>query len=71
MLNKEDIDRLKEVFVTKENCDKTNDAIHQTVNKIQIELASVKVYLKCIIGIGAAIGVPVLSIAVKYLFGGN
>ena len=71
MLTNEDMDRLREVFVTKEKCDKTNDAMHEIVNGIQVDLAGVKVYLKCIIGIGAAIGVPVLGIAVKYLFGGN
>jgi hypothetical protein len=71
MLEKEDLERLDERYMRREDCiiiqtetDKRLDSIHEDV-------AVLKSRIGTLIAILSAIAVPVIGIAVKYLFGGG
>lgn len=42
MIEKEDIDRLKEIFVTRQECDEKNDTIEKKLSSDATELALIK-----------------------------
>lgn len=68
MLEKEDWDHLREVFVTREQCDNTTDEINDKLNRDYAELAVIKTQLKTIIRILSAVGSGIIAILVKTFF---
>ena len=64
-----DIERLKEIFVTRENCDRTTEDIRNKINSDSVRLAVIETQLKIITGILAAVGTGVLTILLKLFFG--
>lgn len=52
MIEREDIDRLKEIFVTRQECDSTNDEINKKLNHDSTELALIKQQLSSVLWIG-------------------
>lgn len=42
MIEQEDIQRLKEIFVTRQECDTRNNELSQSINAIKIDLAVIK-----------------------------
>lgn len=52
MIGKEDIEQLKLMFVTREECDSTNDAINCKLSNDSTELALIKQQLSSVLGIG-------------------
>jgi len=68
MIPSEDVEQLKLVFVTKDECGASQKGMHEEIASIKIDMAAVKTKLNILIGILSAIGVAVLGVAVKLLF---
>lgn len=52
MLDKDTIEQLKLMFVTREECDSTNDAINRKLSNDSTELALIKQQLSSVLWIG-------------------
>lgn len=65
-----DIDRLKEIFVTRQECQKTNDEIEKKLSSDLVRLAVIENQLKVITWILYAVAGGVITMLVKMLFGG-
>lgn len=70
MIEREDIDRLKEIFVTREECSRDMSAVDERVNTITIDLAVIKSQLKTIQWLLTTVGAGVIATLVKRFFGG-
>lgn len=67
MIDREDIDRLKEIFVTRQECDTTVDEINKKLANDMTEFAVIKTKLNAILwGIGV-IGTAVIGVLVKMI----
>ena len=69
-VTREMIAELKEVFVTKDECNKLMDAESEKIAEIKIDMAKICGKLNIMIGILSAIGCSILGVCVKVLFGG-
>lgn len=69
MLIKEDFERLDERYVRKDDCTDKHTVTDERINNLNMEIAVVKTRLGITIGILVTIAIPVLAIAIKYLFG--
>ena len=65
-----DIDRLKEIFVTRQECQKTNDEIERKLSSDLVRLAVIENQLKVITWIRYAVAGGVITMLIKMLFGG-
>lgn len=70
MLEHEDIDRLKEIFVTREECTTNQNVIDGRVNEINVDLAVIRTQLKTIQWLLTTIGAGVIATLIKLFFGG-
>lgn len=70
MIAREDIDRLKEIFVTREECSRDMGLIDERVNTITIDLAVIKSQLKTIQWLLTTVGAGVIATLVKLFIGG-
>lgn len=70
MIDREDIDRLKEIFVTREECSRDMGAVDERVNAIAIDLAVIKAQLKTIQWLLTTVGAGVIATLVKLFLGG-
>lgn len=70
MIGSEDIARLDERYVKKDDCTVLRTDTDNRIDAIKVDIEIVKTKMNTVIGILSAIGVPVLAIALKYLFGG-
>lgn len=70
MIDKDDIERLKEIFVTREECESDMNAISSRVNDINVDLAVIKTQLKTIQWLLTTIGAGVIATIIKLFFGG-
>lgn len=70
MIDSADIERLKEIFVTQHECEIRTEESRRDVAELKSDVRECRTKLNMLIGILAAISVPILSIAVKFLFGG-
>lgn len=68
MISAEDIECLRTIFVSREACDTKNDKQEQEIIELKMSITSIQTKLNMLLGILGAIGVAVLSIAVKLLF---
>ena len=64
------MERLKEVFVTRRECDATTDGINDKLVRDYAALAVIKSQLRLVIGILSAVGGGMLTILLKLFFGG-
>lgn len=69
-LDKEDIDRLKEIFVTRQECDTTTDEIKRKQAEGDTRTAIIETKLGQIMWILTAIGGGIITMLVKMFFGG-
>ena len=69
MLDEKDIDRLKEIFVTRRECDDTNNEINKKFAADMARLAVIESQLKTITWLLTAIGGGVITTLVKLFFG--
>lgn len=70
MISKEDIEQLAAFFVTRTEWDKNIDKTTAEVAELKKDIAVLGTKLNYLIGILSAIGVGVLGVAIKVLFGG-
>ena len=65
-----DIDRLREIFVTRQECQKTNDEIEKKLSSDLVRLAVIENQLKVITWLLYAVAGGVITTLIKLLFGG-
>lgn len=65
-----DIDRLKEIFVTRQECKNTNDEIEKKLSNDLVRLAVIENQLKVITWLLYAVAGGVITMLIKLLFGG-
>lgn len=70
MIEREDIDRLREIFVTREECARDMNAFEERVNNVTIDLAVIKSQLKTIQWLVTTVGAGVIATLVKLFLGG-
>lgn len=70
MISNEDLIQLDDRYVKKDDCTDMRSITDQRIDSIHEDVAVVKQKLSTLIGILTTIAVPVVGIAVKYLFGG-
>ena len=69
MVEEKDIDRLKEIFITRQECQKTTDAFDNKLNKDIVRLAVIETKLSQITWILTAVGGAVITMLIKMFFG--
>ena len=65
-----DIDRLKEIFVTRQECQNTNNEIEKKLSSDLVRLAVIENQLKVITWLLYAVAGGVITMLIKLLFGG-
>ena len=65
-----DIDRLKEIFVTRQECQKTTDVFDSKLNKDLVRLAVIETKLSQITWILSTVAAGVVTMLIKMFFGG-
>ena len=70
MIEEKDIDRLKEIFVTRQECQKTTDVFDSKLNKDLVRLAVIETKLSQITWLLTAVGGGVITMLIKMFFGG-
>lgn len=71
MIDQADIDRLKEIFVTRKECDDTMDDVNTKLSNDMKELAVINTKLSLILWFLGAVGAAVITVLVKLFFGGK
>ena len=69
-LENHDIERLKEIFVTRQECQQQTDTFENKLNKDLVRLAVIETRLNQITWILTAVGGGVITMLVKMFFGG-
>ena len=69
-LEDHDIDRLKEIFVTRQECQAQTDSFESKLNKDLVRLAVIETQLSQIKWILTAVGGGIITMLVKMFFGG-
>lgn len=69
MIDEKDIDRLREIFVTRQDCQEQADAFENKLNKDLVRLAVIETKLSQITWILTAVGGGVIAMLVKMFFG--
>lgn len=65
-----DIDRLKEIFVTRQECQSQTDSFENKLNKDLVRLAVIETEMKQIKWLITAVAGGVITMLVKMFFGG-
>lgn len=68
-IEEQDIDRLKEIFVTRQECQKTTDAFDSKLNKDLVRLAVIETKLSQITWILSTVAAGVVTMLIKMFFG--
>ena len=69
-LEENDIERLKEIFVTRQECQNTNNEIEKKLSSDLVRLAVIENQLKIITWLLYAVAGGVITMLIKLLFGG-
>lgn len=69
MIDDKDIDRLKEIFVTRQECQDINEEIKSNITKDLVRLAVIENQLKIITWILYAVAGGIITMLIKLLFG--
>lgn len=69
MIEEKDIDRLREIFVTRKECDDNIDHQNRKFANDDKRLAVIEIYQKITLGVLSAVGAGVLGIILKIIFG--
>lgn len=69
MIDDKDIDRLKEIFVTRQECQDINEEIKANITKDLVRLAVIENQLKIITWILYAVAGGIITMLIKLLFG--
>lgn len=71
MIEDKDLERLKEIFVTRKECDDNIDHQNRKFANDDKRLAVIETYQKITLAILSAVGVGVLGILLEMMFGGK
>lgn len=69
-IDEKDIDRLKEIFVTRQECQKQTDSFEAKLNKDLVRLAVIETKLSQITWILSTVAAGVVTMLIKMFFGG-
>ena len=69
-IERADIDRLKEIFVTRQECQAQTDSFEAKLNKDLVRLAVIETEMKQIKWLITAVAGGVITMLVKMFFGG-
>lgn len=69
-MDKELIEELKLIFVTRQECDSTTDEINAKLSNDMKELAVINTKLSLILWLLGAVGTAVIAVLIKVIFGG-
>ena len=69
MIEEKDIDRLKEIFVTRQECQKQTDSFETKLNKDLVRLAVIETKLSQITWILSTVAAGVVTMLIKMFFG--
>lgn len=70
MIDRDDIERLKEIFVTRKECDDVQEDIRTKLNNDGSKLAVIETKISMVLWVLAAVGTGVISIVLKMFLGG-
>ena len=70
MIEEKEIERLKEIFVTRKECQQTTDGIETKLSNDLVRLAVIENQLKVITWLLYAVAGGVITMLIKMLFGG-
>ena len=70
MIDEKDLERLKEIFVTRKECQQTTDGIETKLSNDLVRLAVIENQLKVITWMLYDIAGGVITMLIKMLFGG-
>ena len=70
MIDEADISRLKEIFITRQECESNLRTIETKVNDENVRLAVIEHQLKNITWLIMTVGAGVIGILIKIFFGG-
>ena len=70
MIEEKDIDRLKEIFVTRQECQRQTEGIEANLNKDLVRLAVIETEMKQIKWLTTAVVGGVITMLIKMFFGG-
>lgn len=70
MIEADDIKRLDDRYVSKQDCNTRTDQVNDAVISMEKGMAVLNTQMRLMMWIGGVIGAAVISIAVKYVFGG-
>ena len=70
MIEEKDIERLKEIFVTRQECQKSTDNFETKLNKDLVRLAVIETKLSQITWLLGAVVGGVITMLIKMFFGG-
>lgn len=70
MIDYDDIEHLKEIFVTRKECDDVQEDIRSKLNKDGSKLAVIETKISMVLWVLAAVGTGVISIVLKMFLGG-
>ena len=70
MIDHDDIERLKEIFVTRKECDDVQEDIRSKLNKDGSKLAVIETKISMVLWVLAAVGTGVISIVLTMFLGG-
>lgn len=69
MIDEKDIERLKEIFVTRRECKSNTDGVAKKLSNDDKRLAVIETYQKIQLWILTAIGGGIITVLVKMFFG--
>lgn len=69
MLEEKDIERLREIFVTRQECQKQTDGFETKLNKDLVRLAVIETKLSQITWILSTVAAGVVTMLIKMFFG--
>ena len=70
MIEEKELERLKEIFVTRKECQQTTDGIETKLSNDLVRLAVIENQLKVITWLLYAVAGGVITMLIKMLFGG-
>lgn len=70
MIDEKDLERMKEIFVTRKECQQTTDGIETKLSSDLVRLAVIENQLKVITWLLYAVAGGVITMLIKLLFGG-
>lgn len=71
MIDNNDIERLKEIFVTRQECDENVEHQNKKFANDDKRLAVIETYQKITLAVMSAVGVGVLGIVIDLIFAGG